>query len=208
MMCLLQFIVLGMLAIGITLLPNFLQDVHHLNIGEIGRLGAIAPVGSILLSTAISRIRWFSLNRGIALATFSIGTICAVSLLTGNIWILSLFYLTRGGFMVASSLFTAAAGELAPERLRGRTFALADFMGGAGFGLAPFAAGALYAIRPGVPLFVTAAPAPFLVLLILWVEPRYVTPALQARLEAASPSTLPSTAPAHEPDIVTSQESA
>jgi hypothetical protein len=74
--------------------------------------------------------------------------------------------------------------------------------------LAPFAAGTLYAIRPGVPLFVTAAAAPFLVLLILWVEQRYVTPALQARLEAASPSTLPSTAPAHEPDIVTSQESA
>jgi MFS family permease len=208
MMCLLQFIVLGMLAIGITLLPNFLQDVHHLNIGEIGRLGAIAPVGSILLSTAISRIRWFSLNRGIALATFSIGTICAVSLLTGNIWLLSLFYLTRGGFMVASSLFTAAAGELAPERLRGRTFALADFMGGAGFGLAPFAAGALYAIRPGVPLFVTAAAAPFLVLLILWVEQRYVAPLLQTRLEAASPSATPATVSTHEPDVVTSQESA
>jgi hypothetical protein len=183
------FLVLGGMAIGITLLPNYLQDVRGLSIGTIGRLGAIAPIGSILLSTIISRSGVLTPTRGIALATLSIGGVCAAVLLTGNIWLLSLAYLGRGGFMVAWSLLTAAVGDHAPERLRGRSFAFVDFLGGAGFGLAPLLSGALYSIRPGLPMLVTAIAAPILVALVLTVERR----SLRSTPEPDVPTALAST---------------
>jgi MFS family permease len=190
----LQFGVLAALTIGVTLLPNYLEDVHEIGIRTIGWFGGIAAVGSILLSLAISRLRFMTVSRGIALSTMSVGLVCALTLVSGNPWFLAVAFLLRGGFSVAWSLFAAVLGDVTPPRLRGRAFALAEFLGGIGYGLAPFAAGALFGWRSGAPLVVTAVAAPAIALLALWVERRYVRPALAARAAEGAPEEQPGAA--------------
>lgn len=177
----LKFGVLGTLALGTTLLPNYLEDVHGLSIGTIGRLGSCYAAGSVLLSLIIARVAWISGSRGIAIGTTLVGCLCGVTLLTGNPWVLAPAFLMRGGFMVAWSLFHAVLGEISTERLRSRIFALGDFLGGIGFGLAPFLAGALYDWRPAAPLLATVILAPILGIAAIIVERRCVAPMIAAR---------------------------
>ena len=68
-----------------------------------------------------------------------------------------LAFLLRGGYMVAWSLYAAALGNVAPQRLHGRAFALSEIAGGTGFALAPFLAGPLYSWQPTAPLLVACA---------------------------------------------------
>lgn len=178
---LLKFGVLGTLALGTTLLPNYLEDVHGLSIGEIGRLGSTYAAGSVLISLIVARVAWISGSRGIAIGTTLVGCLCGVTLLTGNLWILAPAFLMRGGFMVAWSLFHAVLGEISPARLRSRVFALGDFLGGVGFGLSPFLAGALYDWKPSAPLLATVVLAPLFGALAIVVERKYVAPAIAAR---------------------------
>jgi MFS family permease len=178
---LLKFGVLGTLAMGVTFLPNYLEDVHGLSIGEIGRLGSVYAGGSVLLAIIVARVAWITGSRGIAIGTCLVACLCGVTLLTGNLWILAPAFLMRGGFMVAWSLFHAVLGEISTARLRSRSFALGDFLGGTGFGLAPFLAGALYDWRPAAPLLATVILAPVFGALAIIVERRYVAPAILAR---------------------------
>ena len=177
----LKFGVLGVLALGTTFIPNYLEDVHGLGIGAIGRLGSVQAAGGVLIALLVARLAWISGSRGIALGTMLVGSLCGVTLLTGNVWILAPAFLMRGGFMVAWSLFHAVLGEIGTDRLRSRVFALGDFMGGIGFGLAPFAAGALYDWRPAAPLFASFLLAPLLGLLAILIERRHVAPVIAAR---------------------------
>jgi MFS family permease len=178
---LLKFGVLGTLALGTTLLPNYLEDVHGLSIGVIGRLGSVYATGSVLIALIFARVAWITGSRGIAIGTMLVGCLCGVTLLTGNLWILAPAFLMRGGFMITWSLFHAVLGEITTERLRSRVFALGDFMGGIGFGLTPFLAGALYDWRPAAPFLAALILSPFLAVAALYVERRFVAPLLATR---------------------------
>lgn len=177
----LKFGVLGTLMLGVTLLPNYLEDVHGLSIGQIGRLGSVYAAGSVLLTILMARVAWISGCKGIAMGVCLVGALCGVTLLTGNLWILAPAFLMRGGFMVAWSLFHAVLGEVSTPRLRSRTFALGDFMGGVGLCGAPFLAGALYDWRPAAPLLAAVILSPILGALALLVERRYVAPTIASR---------------------------
>jgi MFS family permease len=178
---LLKFGVLATLALGTTLLPNYLEDVHGLSIGQIGRLGSVYAAGSVLIALIVARVVWITGSRGIAFAITLVGCLCGVTLLTGNLWILGPAFLMRGGFMVAWSLFHAVLGEISTARLRSRVFALGDFLGGVGFGLSPFLAGALYDWKPSAPLLATVVLAPLFGALAIVVERRYIAPLIAAR---------------------------
>ncbi|MCC6791736.1 MAG: MFS transporter [Thermomicrobiales bacterium] len=178
---LLKFGVLLTLMLGVTLLPNYLEDVHGLSIGQIGRLGSVYAAGSVILGMIVARIAWISGCRGIAIGTCLVGVMCGVTLLTGNLWILGPAFLMRGGFMVVWSLFHAVLGEISTPRLRSRTFALGDFLGGVGLVLAPFLAGALYDWRPEAPLLAAVILAPLLAVVAIGVERRFVAPTVAAR---------------------------
>jgi MFS family permease len=179
MSSLLQMLILFFLTMGITFIPNYLQDEHDANLAQIGQLGAIGAVGSILLSLLVGKIKWLSPARGIAMASGAIGIVCLATVLIDSIWFLAIFFIFRGGFNVAWSLFAAVLGDTVPERLRGRSFAMAEFLGGIGFAVAPFVAGPLYGIDPKLPLIVTAIGAPFLIVLTLIFEKRVVKPAME-----------------------------
>jgi MFS family permease len=137
----------------------------------------------VLISLVIAKVAWISGSRGIALGTMLVGALCGVTLLTRNPWILAPAFLMRGGFMVAWSLFHAVLGEVSTERLRSRTFALGDCLGGIGFGLAPFLAGAIYGWRPSAPLLATVILAPVLGAAAIYVERRFVAPLIAARTQ-------------------------
>ncbi len=175
---LLQLVLLFVLTMGNTFIPNYLNDVHGISIERIGVLGAIAALGGILLAVFVGKIGWLTPTRGIAIATAMIGGICAVVLLTSDFRILAGLWVLRGGFVVAWSLFATVLSDTVPERMRGRSFAMAEFLGGIGFAAAPFVAGPLYGHDPALPLLLCALGTPVLVALILIFERRIVRPAM------------------------------
>jgi MFS family permease len=89
-------------------------------------------------------------------------------IVSGSVVGFGLAYFCRGAYLVAWSTMYAALGEMTPERLRSRSFALAELLGGAGFGIAPFIAGALYESSPSLPIVVSLiAIVPLLGLILL-----------------------------------------
>src|SRR6185312_6854952 len=95
---LLMFAVLAACTLGVTFLPNYLEDVHHFSLAAIGRLFSIAAIGTVLISQISGRIRWITPPRGIAIATLAVAFACVMTVLTGNPWILAAAFLGRGGF--------------------------------------------------------------------------------------------------------------
>jgi MFS family permease len=180
-----QFAVLAVLALGTTLLTNYLKDAHGLGVDTVGWFGSIAAVGSIFLALTVGRFRRLTAIRSIAVAVLAVGILCAVTIMTGNPFILGLAFLGRGGFMVAWSLFASVLSDTTPPRLQSRAFAISEFLGAIGFALAPFAAGALYDWHRASPLVVTAAATPGLAAFALWIERRFVRPAALAVSAAA-----------------------
>lgn len=165
--CLLLVATLLGLTIGTTLAPNFLHQVHQLEYNQIGQLGSVAAIGSILLGLAFSRIK--ALGRpmtGIAIAAACTAGTFALLIVAQSLPLFALAYLLRGGYMVAWSLFSAALGDVTPPRLYGRTFALGELCGGFGMAVAPLIAGPLYAWHPIAPFVAALAITLPLVLLI------------------------------------------
>ncbi len=153
LLCLLEMATIFTLTLGVTLVPNFLQDVRGIDTGTIGILGSASAVGSIGIWLMISRVRPFDQPLlAIGLAIVSVGVMLGLLIVGNSIFLLAIAYVLRGGYPVAWSLFSAAFGEIVDERYRQRAFALAEIMGGTGFALAPFAAGWLYEIKPVTPL--------------------------------------------------------
>jgi DHA1 family multidrug resistance protein-like MFS transporter len=181
---LLQFGVLSVLMIGVTLLPNYLKEVHHIGVEAIGWFGSIAAIGSALLSLIVSRVRLMTTMRTIGVAPVGVGILCLVTLVTGNPLLIAMAFLGRGGFMVAWSLFAAVLSDTVPPKLMSRSFAFTEFLGSIGLALSPFLAGALYDWRHGAPLVVTCIATPILTALAFWMERHYVKPAIAARTES------------------------
>jgi len=155
LLCLLEMATVFTLTLGVTLTPNFLQDVRGIGTGTIGILGSASGIGTIALWLISSRVRTFQHPlMAIALATAAVAGTLGILTVGQSILLYVLAYILRGGYPVAWSLFAAALGEVADERFRPRAFALAEIMGGTGYALAPFAAGWLYEVKPAAPLIV------------------------------------------------------
>ncbi len=153
LLCLLEMATIFTLTLGVTLAPNFLQDVRGIDTGTIGILGSASAVGSIGIWLIISRVRPFDQPLlAIGLSIVAVGGMMGLLAVGNSIILFALAYVLRGGYPVAWSLFSAAFGEIVGERYRQRAFALAEIMGGTGFALAPFVAGWLYEVKPVAPL--------------------------------------------------------
>lgn len=178
---LLQFATLLILAIGTTLMTNYLRDVHDIGIGTIGWFGSLAATGSVILSLAVPRIRRMTTIRTIGLAPLLVGILCGVILLTGNPILLGLAFMGRGGFMVAWSLFASVLSDTAPPKILSRSFALSEFLGAIGLALAPVIAGSLFDWHRQMPLLIPCLATPLLAVAALGIERRYIHPAMADR---------------------------
>ncbi|HEX5505199.1 MAG TPA: MFS transporter [Thermomicrobiales bacterium] len=170
--CLLELATLLVLTTGITLVPNYLHDVHGLTFDWIGQLGSVAAVGSILLSVAVTRLPPLRQPLfGVTVATGAATLFFGGLLVAGSLPAFAPVFLLRGGYMVAWSLYSAALGRVAPPRLHGRAFALGEIFSGVGWAAAPFLAGPLYEWHPAAPLVVAlAAGAPLVAALWLFAR--------------------------------------
>ena len=183
----LQGILLFFLTLGITFIPNYLRDHQGKDLATIGRFSSAAAIGSILIVTLVGRVSWVTPARGIAIATGCVGIVCLAVLFIDRELVLLLVFVLRGGFSVAWTLFAAVLGDTVPWHLRGRSFAMAEFIGGIGFAIAPFVAGPLYGFDPKLTMLITGIAVPVLVVLVLLFERRVVRPAMA--LNAASAAT-------------------
>ncbi len=153
--CGLFLAMLLVLTTGYTLVPNYLEDEHGIGIGTIGQYGSVFALGSVILGIIIAKVKRFALPLNALILTTATAPLAFLLLLAGsNSWVFALAFLFRGGYFVSWGLIYAILGEVSPERLRSRSFALAEVLGGFGFGIAPFIAGALYEADPTLPLIV------------------------------------------------------
>lgn len=173
-LCLLQFSLLFSLTIGFALAPNYLEDVKGLSIGTIGRFGSLIAVCSVLIGILVAKVKYFANPMNALFLAIALCPLAYLLLLNGGLtWHFALAYFLRGGYMVGWGLFYPAIGEVTPERLRTRAFALTELLGGFGFALAPFVAGALYSVDPALPIYVSLMLS-IPMLAAIWLVRRYV----------------------------------
>ena len=172
--CGLFLAMLLVLTTGYTLVPNYLEDEHQIGIGTIGQFGSIFALGSILLGIVIAKVKRFAPPLNALVLTTAFAPLAFLLLLFGtSTWVFALAFLFRGGYFVSWGLTYAILGEVSPERLRSRSFALAEVLGGFGFGIAPFIAGALYESDPSLPIVAALVGIVPLMIGLLFVR-RYV----------------------------------
>ncbi len=144
------------LGIGISLLPNYLENVRGIPEDRIAQYAALQAIGTVSFGFAVSRSRWMQQNQFLG-AALAVGfTITGFAIFTQTAWtpLLIVAFIFRGCVFSAWTLFSSAMGTHARPADRSRGFALIELLGGTAFSTAPILAGFIYEIGPRVPLFV------------------------------------------------------
>jgi MFS family permease len=177
----LQGMVIFALSLGVTFIPNFLDEVHSIPESTIALLGSFPAIGSFvfgLMLTRSGRIHQLPLL-GVAITVVSTMIGFAMFLKFGDPAILWLAFLLRGGFFSGWVLFVTALGEVSSAHHRARVFASAEIMGGLTSALGPILAGFLYATRNQLPFEVAIVLGFAIIPLLFLVQRRVLTPAMR-----------------------------
>ncbi len=149
------FVALVILSAGLALLPTYLYDERDLSVGTIGRLGSLSGVGGMLLALGLARTRRRVSVAAPLIVSLAVLPIAFVLLIVSpQLWVIALACLISGAYLMVWPLVDAAVGSIAPERVRGRSFAFSEVCGGSGVALGPMLAGVLYDRDPQLPLVV------------------------------------------------------
>jgi len=151
----LQSLAIFSMALGISLLPTFLNDARGIPPSIVAIMGGIGSVGAIIYGLIVARSRKlqnFPLV-SIAIAVCFVIATFAICLFAYSPWIIGIAFIGRGGLWSAWGLFVAALGEITrTDRIRPRVFTLSEMIGGTSWSAAPVLSGQLYAISPNMPL--------------------------------------------------------
>lgn len=146
------------LAIGVTLVPNFLKDTRAMDAAIIATLGAGAAVGTLIYGLLVSRTPSLSNNplraAAISCAATAVGLIIFAFSYTIP-WI-AFAFLLRGGMFATWAMLLAEMGEIASARLRSRAFAVMEILGGSAMSIGPILAAQLYRVDPATPVIAGA----------------------------------------------------
>jgi DHA1 family quinolone resistance protein-like MFS transporter len=147
------------IGIGTSLISIYLHEAKGYGEAVIPPMTALTAIGSITFATIVARSNRLSGAPLRAVAIMVGVTACSFLLfLRAELLPFALLAMTlRGGFFSAWPLYSAALGEMTPERLRPHIFAMCEILAGTGFVLAPVVAGPLYEVRPELPLLLAAA---------------------------------------------------
>lgn len=171
-----------MIYVGSTLLPNFLHDQRDLSLGTIGLLGSLGSAAALVFALLVSHWRPLSqpfAGMGVTLAMVTVSY--ALFIVTGNIALIAIAYMLRYSFSAIWSLMAAALADVTPERLRGRAYGIGEVSIGIGDAAAPIGAGLLYGAWHPLPFFVAlviAGPLSVVAWLTHRQRQRTTTPAL------------------------------
>ena len=146
-LCFLPILFLANLGMYISqpLAPNFLQNAHDLNLSQIGSLGAISSVGSVVIMVTLG-----SMNAGIGFILGQLATGLYSLLLWGGNgfpWFAVGFFML-GGFRSARAMSIAYIRDLISTAKMGLGYGVVETIGGGGVILASIWAGVLYGRDP------------------------------------------------------------
>jgi len=146
------------IAVGTSLIPNFLSETRGLDAATISTLGAGAAIGSALFGLVVTRSRSLQAAPfvGVAGAILAVSVGLAIFATQSALALLAIAFILRGGLFSAWALFLAALGESAPPQLRSRAFTVVEILGGSALSFGPVIAAQLYRIQPVAPLVVSA----------------------------------------------------
>ncbi len=141
------------LSFGVAFIPTFLEDVRGFSPSSITALGALPAVGSAVFGLIVARTKTLQ-QRPFLSAAVPVGLMSVAFVIFWNsayVPLIVLAFFLRGGLFAVWATLISALGELAPERIRSRSFALLEMIGGVAFALGPIIAGVLYARRETLP---------------------------------------------------------
>ena len=130
------------------LTPNYLQNVRHVTVREIGTLGSINALGLVLLNLSIGRM---IASRGYVISQLVVGASTLLLWLGTGIPFFALGYFLAGGFRIARSLTVAQAEGLVSRANLGLVYGITETMMGLVAIIAPPVAGLLYRVSPTLP---------------------------------------------------------
>lgn len=158
------------LGIGSMLLPNFLQDARGISPASITLLSMCAAIGTLLFGFAGLRIPAARRTPFLAAAWSIIVTGIGYLLFATAPWLpaIALAFLFRGGFFATWTFLLGAIGQYAPAHLQTRAFAMVEIFGGGAMSFSPIVAAWLFGQQATLPLFVGAASASVMALLVVW----------------------------------------
>ena len=127
------------------LTPNFLQDIHDLSVQDIGKLGSIASLGTVVISLTLGRL---NARVGFILGQVAAGAFSLLVLMgTGFPWF-AVGYFLLGGYRAARAMATAFIGEIVPPENIGLTYGITETASGMALILAPPVAGFIFERNP------------------------------------------------------------
>jgi MFS family permease len=127
------------------LAPNFLQNSHGLSLSQIGTLGAISSIGSVVISLVVGN---FNAGFGFIIGQLGTGLFSLFLWLgTGFPWFVIGFFML-GGFRAARAMSVAQLGGLISVANMGLAYGIAETISGLATIIAPLLAGYLYGINP------------------------------------------------------------
>jgi len=158
------------LALGTSLIPNYLNDTRGLEAATISTLGAGGALGSAVFGILITRNRQLQGAPfvGAAIAVFAVAVSFVLFATQTALPLIAIAFVLRGGFFSTWALFLAALGESAPSRLRSRSFTVVEILGGSALSFAPVISAQLYRIAPVTPIVVSAIGSVLLIPFILY----------------------------------------
>lgn len=158
------------LGIGSMLLPNFLQDVRGISPASITLFSICAAIGTMLFGLAGLKVPAARRAPFLAAAWSIIVTGLGYLLFATSPWLpaIALAFLFRGGFFATWTFLLGAVGQYAPAHLQTRAFAVVEILGGGALSFSPLVAAWLYGQQATLPLFVGAASASVMALVVVW----------------------------------------
>jgi MFS family permease len=123
----------------------YLQDVHHISIGQIGAMGTIASIGTAIIMFSLGNLRVSTgmLIGQLLLAGFALLMWRGQSAIA---WFLGYFFV--GGFQLYRAMALAFSRSLVKVGDTGLAYGLVETGNALAFVVAPLAAGLLYNYRP------------------------------------------------------------
>jgi MFS family permease len=130
------------------LTPNYLQNVRHVTLREIGTFGSINGLGLVLLNLAIGRLIAY---RGFVISQLLVAASALLLWLGTGVPLFALGYFLAGGFRIARSLTVAQAEGLVIRANLGLVYGITETAMGLIYIIAPPVAGLLYRVSPALP---------------------------------------------------------
>jgi predicted MFS family arabinose efflux permease len=165
------------LSLGVSLIPNYLEDFRHISPSTISILSAGAAVGTAGFAVYTARSKRLQSSPLIAAAIATCFVIAGMLIMAAfsPLPFVAVAYLFRGGLFSAWVLFISAIGELTPQRLLQRAFIALEILGGGAMSFGPVLSAQLYRFDPRLPLVVGAIGASAMVVVIVRTS-RIVSP--------------------------------